>query len=206
MEVPPPGNFHDWSRDDWIAAVDANMLTAIFLIKGVLDGMIERQFGRIINITSSAVKAPISYLGLSNGARSGLTGFVAGIARESNTVRNNVTINNILPGAFDTDRVATLMDAETRQQRIAEHPAGRFGDPDEFGQLCAFLCGVQAGYITGPEHSDRWRKVPGDVLAAESRLCDDDCRKAQIANSRSGFDHRMSCMPEAPPCAIEPYA
>jgi len=146
---PPPGDFRDWTRNDWIAALDANMLTAIFLIRAVLDGMIARGFGRIVNITSSAVKSPISYLGLSNGARGGLTGFVAGIARDSNAIRNDVTINNILPGAFDTDRVAALMDAETRRQRIAEHPAGRFGDPQEFGQLCAYLCSAQAGYITG---------------------------------------------------------
>ncbi|MFQ5959139.1 MAG: SDR family NAD(P)-dependent oxidoreductase, partial [Alphaproteobacteria bacterium] len=97
---PPPGDFRDWDRDDWIAALDANMLTAIFLIKATVDGMIARRFGRIVNITSSAVKAPIDILGLSNGARAGLTGFVAGIARK--TVRHNVTINNLLPGPFDT--------------------------------------------------------------------------------------------------------
>ncbi|MFQ5765355.1 MAG: SDR family NAD(P)-dependent oxidoreductase, partial [Rhodospirillales bacterium] len=100
---PPPGDFRDWGRDAWIAAVDANMLTPIFLIKACVDGMIGRKFGRIVNITSSAVKAPIEILGLSNGARAGLTGFVAGIARK--TVEHNVTINNILPGAFDTDRM-----------------------------------------------------------------------------------------------------
>lgn len=158
---PPPGDFRDWTRDDWIAALDANMLTAIFLIRAVLDGMIERRFGRIVNITSSAVKSPISYLGLSNGARSGLTGFVAGIARDADAVRNNVTINNILPGAFDTDRVAALMDAETRRRRIAEHPAGRFGDPQEFGQLCAYLCSAQAGYITGQNLLIDGGKYPG---------------------------------------------
>jgi 3-oxoacyl-[acyl-carrier protein] reductase len=158
---PPPGDFHDWTRDDWIAAIDANMLTAIFLIKAVMGGMIERRFGRIVNITSSAVKSPISYLGLSNGARGGLTGFVAGIARNRDAIRNNVTINNILPGAFDTDRVAALMDPETRRQRIAEHPAGRFGDPDEFGQLCAYLCGARAGYITGQNLLIDGGKYPG---------------------------------------------
>ncbi|MBT3909543.1 MAG: SDR family NAD(P)-dependent oxidoreductase, partial [Rhodospirillaceae bacterium] len=100
---PPPGDFRDWERDDWIKAVDANMLTPIFLIKSVVDGMIERKFGRIVNITSSAVKAPIDILGLSNGARAGLTGFVAGIARK--TVQHNVTINAVLPGPFDTDRL-----------------------------------------------------------------------------------------------------
>jgi len=158
---PPPGDFREWTRADWIAALDANMLGAIFLIRAVLDGMIERKFGRIVNITSSAVKAPIDILGLSNGARSGLTGFVAGIARDPNVVRNNVTINNLLPGAFDTDRVAALMDAETRQRKIAEHPAGRFGDPMEFGRLCAFVCGAQAGYITGQNLLIDGGKYPG---------------------------------------------
>src|SRR6476646_2600240 len=100
---PPPGDFHDWSREDWIKALDSNMLTPIELIKATVDGMMDRGFGRIVNITSGAVKAPIDILGLSNGARSGLTGFVAGIARK--TVRKNVTINNRLPGSFDTDRL-----------------------------------------------------------------------------------------------------
>jgi 3-oxoacyl-[acyl-carrier protein] reductase len=99
---PPPGDFRDWDRDTWIAAVDANMLTPIFLVKATVDGMMERQFGRVVNITSSSVKAPIEVLGLSNGARAGLTGFIAGVARK--TVGANVTINNLLPGAFDTDQ------------------------------------------------------------------------------------------------------
>ncbi len=154
---PPPGDFRDWTRDDWIKALDANMLTAIELIKATVDGMIERRFGRIVNITSSAVKAPIDILGLSNGARAGLTGFVAGIARK--TVRHNVTINGLLPGSFDTDRlrgnIATVAEKSGRSveqvvaERTAAHPAGRFGDPAEFGEACAFLCGQQAGYITG---------------------------------------------------------
>ncbi len=154
---PPPGDFRDWDRDIWIAALDANMLTAIFLIKATVDGMIERKFGRIVNITSSAVKAPIEILGLSNGARSGLTGFVAGIARK--TVAANVTINNILPGPFDTERMhanikvnaekAGLSVEEMTKQKAAANPAGRFGDPHEFGELCAFVCSAQAGYITG---------------------------------------------------------
>ncbi len=154
---PPPGDFRDWDRDIWIAAVDANMLTPIFLIKSVLDGMMERKFGRIVNITSSAVKAPIEILGLSNGARSGLTGFIAGIARK--TVHANVTINNILPGPFDTDRLnsnikvkaeeAGISVDEMRKQRADTNPAKRFGTPHEFGQLCAFVCSAQAGYITG---------------------------------------------------------
>ncbi len=154
---PPPGDFRDWDRDAWIAAVDANMLTPIFLIKATVDGMIERKFGRIVNITSSAVKAPIEILGLSNGARSGLTGFVAGLARK--TVASNVTINNILPGAFDTDRMrgnlkvnaekAGISEEEFALERARGIPAGRFGDPAEFGELCAYVCSVQAGYITG---------------------------------------------------------
>ena len=155
---PPPGDFHDWTRDDWIKALDANMLTAIELIKASVDPMIERGFGRIVNITSSAVKAPIDILGLSNGARAGLTGFVAGIARK--TVRHNVTINNLLPGPFDTDRLNSNLTVsahasgrsieEVRQERQAANPAGRFGDPAEFGDACAYLCSRQAGFITGP--------------------------------------------------------
>lgn len=154
---PPPGDFRDWDRDVWIAALDANMLSPIFMIKATVDGMIERKFGRIVNITSGAVKAPIEVLGLSNGARSGLTGFCAGLARK--IVRHNVTLNAILPGPFDTDRLnATLQGAaraagksvgEIRTERRTANPAGRFGDPAEFGQLCAFICSAQAGYITG---------------------------------------------------------
>ena len=154
---PPPGNFRDWTRDDWIKAIDANMLTAIELIKATVDRMIAQRFGRIVNITSSAVKAPIEILGLSNGARAGLTGFVAGVARK--TVRYNVTINNLLPGPFDTDRlrgtVASVAKASGRSfddvwnERQQGNPAGRFGYAEEFGVACAFLCGQHAGYITG---------------------------------------------------------
>ncbi|GAB3626007.1 3-oxoacyl-ACP reductase [Pandoraea terrae] len=154
---PPPGDFRDWTRDDWIRALDANMLTPIELIKATVDGMIARRFGRIVNITSSAVKAPIDILGLSNGARSGLTGFVAGLARK--TVAHNVTINNLLPGPFDTDRLDKTMKAwadkagksldEVKAQRAADNPARRFGVPAEFGATCAFLCSVHAGYMTG---------------------------------------------------------
>src|SRR4249919_3268799 len=145
---PPPGDFRDWTRDDWIKAIDANMLTPIELIKATVDGMMARKFGRIVNITSAAVKSPIEVLGLSNGARAGLTGFVAGIARK--TVINNVTINALLPGPFNTDRLRGAVakaEAEKRgvtvDEMLAEraklNPAGRFGEPDEFGTACAFL-------------------------------------------------------------------
>ena len=156
---PPPGDFRDWQRDDWIKAVDANMLTPIELIKAVVDGMAERGFGRIVNITSGAVKAPIDVLGLSNGARSGLTGFIAGLSRQARVMSRNVTINNLLPGVFDTDRVrgmAATTAAKTGQNaddivaaRGAATPARRLGNSDEFGATCAFLCSVHAGYITG---------------------------------------------------------
>ena len=155
---PPPGDFRDWDRDAWIKAVDANMLTPIELIKATVDGMAARGFGRIVNITSSAVKAPIDILGLSNGARSGLTGFVAGLARGSIAARG-VTINNLLPGKFDTDRLAATHQGaaaksgqslqQVRSAQQAAIPAGRFGTPQEFGAICAFLCSMQAGYITG---------------------------------------------------------
>lgn len=155
---PPPGDFRDWDRDAWIRAVDANMLTPIELIRATVDGMAERGFGRIVNITSSAVKAPIDLLGLSNGARSGLTGFVAGVSRSKLAARG-VTINNLLPGKFDTDRLAATVRAaaqkagqaeeEVRRSQQAQIPAGRFGRPEEFGAICAFLCSVHAGYMTG---------------------------------------------------------
>jgi len=154
---PPPGDFRDWDRDAWIKALDANMLTPIELMKAVLDPMLARGFGRIVNITSGAVKAPIDILGLSNGARSGLTGFVAGLARK--TVASNVTINNLLPGAFDTDRLRNTMAGAARQSgqsleavldaRRQNIPARRYGTAEEFGAACAFLCSAQAGYITG---------------------------------------------------------
>ena len=146
---PPPGDFRDWERDDWIKALDANMLAAIFLIKATIDGMIERGFGRIVNITSGAVKAPIGMLGLSNGARAGLTGFVAGIARDKKTAGRNVTINNVLPGAFATERLMGMFDEQARAKRMTTIPAQRFGNPPEFGELCAYLCSAQASYITG---------------------------------------------------------
>src|SRR3990167_3389070 len=155
---PPTGDFRDWDREAWIKAVDANMLTPIELIKATVDGMAARGFGRIVNITSSAVKAPIDILGLSNGARSGLTGFVAGVSRSS-LAAQGVTINNLLPGAFDTERLrGTLQGAsektgkpveELRRQQQAKIPAGRYGHPQEFGAICAFLCSQQAAYMTG---------------------------------------------------------
>ncbi len=154
---PPVGDFRDWDRDAWIRAIDANMLSAIFFIRAVIDGMIARRFGRIVNITSYMVKAPAAFLGLSNGARAGLTGFVGGLARD--VASHGVTINNVLPGQFDTDRLrsnharqaeASGRDFEVvRAQAIRAIPAGRLGTPDEFGAMCAFLCSAQAGFITG---------------------------------------------------------
>lgn len=155
---PPTGDFRQWDRDVWLAALDANMLSPISLIQALVDGMAERGFGRIVNITSSAVKAPIDILGLSNGARSGLTGFVAGLARGPLAAKG-VTINNLLPGKFDTDRLrATLQGAaqktsrsleDVAQAQLVQIPAKRFGTPEEFGAICAFLCSVQAGYLNG---------------------------------------------------------
>lgn len=154
---PPPGDFRSLTRDDWIKAIDGNMLTPIEMIKATVDGMIERKFGRIVNITSSSVKSPTRTLDLSNGARAGLTGFIAGLSRE--TIRHNVTINNLLPGWFGTDRLYStilarqLKPGQTMDQKIDEvrrsQLAGRIGEPDEFGAACAFLCSQYAGYITG---------------------------------------------------------
>ena len=156
---PPPGDFRDWDRAVWLAAVEANMLTPIELIKATVDDMAARGFGRVLNITSGAVKAPIDILGLSNGARSGLTGFVAGLARQPQLAGRGVTVNNLLPGAFDTDRLqqgfrASAAKAGASVEALADKrrlaiPAQRFGVPDEFGALCAFICSVHAGYITG---------------------------------------------------------
>jgi 3-oxoacyl-[acyl-carrier protein] reductase len=154
---PPPGDFREWGEADWHLAVQNNMVAPILLIKAVIDPMIARRFGRIVNITSAAVKAPYPALGLSNGARAGLTGFIAGLARQ--VVRHGVTVNNLLPGSHDTDRLRAVIarDAAARQQpfeaayeqaRTAE-VAGRFGTPEEFGATCAFLCSAHAGFITG---------------------------------------------------------
>jgi 3-oxoacyl-[acyl-carrier protein] reductase len=154
---PPPGDFRNWGRDDWIRAIDANMLTPIFLIKAVVDGMVSRKFGRIVNITSASVKSPIPHLGMSNGARAGLTGFVAGLARQ--VARHNVTINGLLPGPFLTDRLRSSSvglakeSGRTVEEEIADRakasPAGRVGDPAEFGDACAFLCAASSGFIVG---------------------------------------------------------
>jgi 3-oxoacyl-[acyl-carrier protein] reductase len=156
---PPPGDFRDWDRDAWVKALDANMLTPIELIKATVDGMAERGFGRVINITSGSVKAPIDSLGLSNGARSGLTGFVAGTARQARLAAHGVTINGLLPGTFDTDRLRSGFNSAAaksgqavdtvRDARRKTVPAQRFGTAEEFGAACAFLCSVHAGYITG---------------------------------------------------------
>jgi 3-oxoacyl-[acyl-carrier protein] reductase len=156
---PPPGDFRDWEREQWIAALDANMLAPIALIRATVDAMAARGFGRIVNITSGAVKAPIDTLGLSNGARSGLTGFVAGVARQPRLAGANVTINNLRPGAFDTDRLKKTLAAgaaktgaavdEVAAKRRAAIPAQRFGTAAEFGAICAMLCSVHAGYLTG---------------------------------------------------------
>jgi 3-oxoacyl-[acyl-carrier protein] reductase len=154
---PPTGDFRDWDREAWLKAINANMLTPIELIKATVDGMISRRFGRIVNITSTSVKAPIPALGLSNGARAGLTGFIAGLARQ--TAKHNVTINNLLPGSFLTDRTrqtiagfakaAGLSEEQVAADRLRSIPAGRLGDPPEFGDACAYLCSAQASYVTG---------------------------------------------------------
>jgi 3-oxoacyl-[acyl-carrier protein] reductase len=154
---PPPGDFRDWSREDWIRALDANMLTPIALMRAVVDGMCARGFGRIVNITSASVKSPIPALGMSNGARAGLTGFTAGLARQ--VARHNVTINNLLPGPFLTDRLRSNAVTEAQASgksledviaaRARATPAGRVGDPEEFGDACVFLCAASSGFIVG---------------------------------------------------------
>lgn len=154
---PPPGLWSDWSRDDFIRALDANMLTPIALMQACLPGMIERGWGRVVNITSQSVKAPIPALGLSNAARTGLTGFVAGTSRQ--VAGHGVTINNLLPGIHATDRAVSLDGGvakaqgisveEARRRREATIPVGRYGTPEEFGAMCAFLCSAHAGFIVG---------------------------------------------------------
>ena len=154
---PPPGMWTDWEREDFIKALDANMLTPIALIKGLVPAMMERGWGRVVNITSQAVRAPIPVLGLSNAARAGLTGYVAGTARQ--VAASGVTINNLLPGIHATDRADALDESvaraegitmeEARARRAATIPAGRYGTRQEFGAVCAFLCSQHAGYIVG---------------------------------------------------------
>lgn len=154
---PPPGLWSDWSREDFIRALDANMLTPIALMQAVLPGMMARGWGRVVNITSVSVKAPVPVLGLSNSARAGLTGFVAGTARQ--VAGKGVTINNLLPGIHATDRAVALDQGVVRArnisyedaqaERMATIPAGRYGTPAEFGAACAFLCSQHAGFIIG---------------------------------------------------------
>jgi len=154
---PPPGMWSDWSRDDFIAAIDANMLSPIALMQAMVPGMMDREWGRVVNITSQSVKAPIPVLGLSNAARTGLTGFVAGTSRQ--VAEKGVTINNLLPGIHATDRAVSLDGGvsrsqnisieDARRQREATIPARRYGTMQEFGAMCAFLCSQHAGYIVG---------------------------------------------------------
>ena len=154
---PPVGDFRNWNMEHWHSALNNNMLTPIDLFNRVVEGMIERGFGRIVNITSSSVKAPIQNLDLSNAARSGLTGFFAGASRQ--IAPFNITVNSILPGRFATDRLRTSMQPASEKSGISidelletgkeQIPSRRYGMPDEFGALCAFLCSEHAGYITG---------------------------------------------------------
>ena len=154
---PPAGDFREWDEGHWQAAVNANMVTPIMLMRAVVDGMAARRFGRVVNITSTSVKAPIPHLGLSNGARAGLTGFVAGLARQ--LVHANVTVNNLLPGPFETDRLRSTFAALARktgedaqalfEKRKLDNPARRYGTAEEFGEFCAFMCSAQASYFTG---------------------------------------------------------
>jgi 3-oxoacyl-[acyl-carrier protein] reductase len=154
---PLPGDFRDWSREDWIAALDMMMLGHIDMMRMTVDGMMDRGFGRIINIVSRSIKTPQLELGLSNGARSGLAGFAGGLARQ--TVARGVTVNNLLPGIFDSDAQKRHIEGmlepggktfdEIWKERAAANPTKRYGNPDELGAYCAFLCSVHAGYITG---------------------------------------------------------
>jgi 3-oxoacyl-[acyl-carrier protein] reductase len=154
---PPPGMWSDWDREDFIKALDANMLAPIALMKALLPGMMDRGWGRVVNITSQSVKSPIAVLGLSNSARAGLTGYVAGTSRQ--VAGKGVTINNLLPGIHATDRAVSLDNGVASQQgisieeakanRCATIPAGRYGTRQEFGAACAFLCSQHAGFIVG---------------------------------------------------------
>ena len=154
---PPPGVWSDWGEEEWLKAINNNMLTPILLMKAILPGMIERKWGRVVNITSGSVKSPIAQLGLSNAARSGLTGFVAGTSRQ--VARHGVIINNLLPGSHDTDRTKGFIERsakekgisieEARKEAYADNPAGRYGTAEEFGAAAAFLCSQYSGFIVG---------------------------------------------------------
>lgn len=166
---PPTGNYREWDRDTWFAALNGNMLYPIFMIKDTIDGMIQRKWGRIVNITSSAVKAPINILGLSNGARAGLTGFIAGLSRE--VAKHGITVNNLMPGDFETERHTSNTRAMAKREgrtldemkaiRVGRIPAGRYGDPAEFGEVCAFLCSRQAAFLTAQNVLLDGGKYPG---------------------------------------------
>jgi 3-oxoacyl-[acyl-carrier protein] reductase len=154
---PPPGRFQDWGRDAWVAALDANMLAPLLMIRAVLDGMVERGFGRIVNITSAMVKTPLAPMGLSTGARTGLTSVSKALSRE--VARANVTLNNLLPERIDTARQRGMAELRAKlggvsieqayDEMKASIAAGRLGRPEEFGDACAFLCSAQAGFISG---------------------------------------------------------
>ena len=154
---PPPGTWEDWNKEDFVLALEANMLTPISLMKHYLPGMMERGWGRVVNITSQSVKAPIATLGLSNSARAGLTGYVAGTSRQ--VAHSGVTINNLLPGSHATDRIKNLLNSSSQKQGVsvedlrkeleASIPAKRLGTHTEFGEVCAFLCSIHAGFIVG---------------------------------------------------------
>ncbi len=166
---PPTGNYKDWGREEWFSAVNGNMLYPIFMIKDTIDGMISRKWGRIVNVTSSAVKAPINVLGLSNGARAGLTGFIAGLARD--VAKHGITVNNVLPGDFETDRHTSNTVAMAKREgrtpeemkaiRIGRIPAGRYGSPEEFGEFVAFVCSEKAAFLTAQNLLLDGGKYPG---------------------------------------------
>ena len=186
---PPPGLWSDWDREDFIRALDANMLAPIALMKASLPGMMAQGWGRVVNITSQSVKAPIPQLGLSNSARAGLTGYVAGTARQ--VAGLGVTINNLLPGIHATDRADALDGGvvkaegitldEARAKRAATIPAQRYGTIEEFGAACAFLCSVHAGFYRGSEHSAGWRGHQRDALMAKKTFS----LKDQLFNART---------------------
>jgi 3-oxoacyl-[acyl-carrier protein] reductase len=166
---PPTGNYKDWDREAWFSAINGNMLYPIFMIKDTIDGMKARKWGRIVNVTSSAVKAPINVLGLSNGARAGLTGFIAGLARD--VAAHGITVNNVMPGDFETDRHTSNTEAMAKREgksfdemkaiRVGRIPAGRYGDPSEFGDFVAFVCSEKAAFVTAQNLLLDGGKYPG---------------------------------------------